>query len=94
MRVLEQEVDSLGSDSRDDEEQKGGEEVEVDTYVWVAGENGLEEGEWDFEEFMREKMGRWVLGNEEYDGESLRFPVLEPFITTKRAFRKRASNVH
>ncbi|MCJ1238743.1 hypothetical protein MMC14_006734 [Varicellaria rhodocarpa] len=42
------------------------EEVEVETYVWVAREEGLEEGEWDFEEFTREKMGRWV-GNEEYD---------------------------
>ena len=51
------------------------EEVEVETYVWVAGEEGLEEGEWDFEEFTREKMGRWV-GNEEYGGRSLRFPVL------------------
>ena len=51
------------------------EEVEVETYVWVAREEGLEEGEWDFEEFTREKMGRWV-GNEEYDGESLCFPFL------------------
>ncbi|KAL8960326.1 MAG: hypothetical protein Q9193_002956 [Seirophora villosa] len=44
-----------------------GEEVEVETYVWVAGESALEAGEWDFGEFRREKMQRWIGGREEYD---------------------------
>ncbi|KAL8697297.1 MAG: hypothetical protein Q9224_002387 [Gallowayella concinna] len=44
-----------------------GEEVEVETYIWVAGEDKLEDGEWDFEEFKREKMRHWVGAREEYD---------------------------
>ena len=54
-----------------DEEGKGnveGGEVEVDTYIWVAGEDQLEEGEWDFGEFRREKMHMWIDNREEYDG--------------------------
>jgi hypothetical protein len=34
--------------------------VEVEAYVWVAGNQRLEAREWDFGEFVREKMGRWV----------------------------------
>ena len=49
-----------------------GEDIEVDTYVWVAEEERLEEGEWDFAVFTKEKMGRWVAENEEYDGELLK----------------------
>lgn len=42
--------------------------VDAETYVWVDEEIDLEEGEWDFEEFRREKMGRWVGHDEEYEG--------------------------
>ena len=45
-----------------------GEVVEAETYVWETGMEGLEEGEWDFEEFRREKLRRWV-GGVEYAGE-------------------------
>ena len=45
-----------------------GEEVEAETYVWRE-EGGLESGEWDFEVFVREKMGKWVGGREEFEGE-------------------------
>ena len=39
----------------------GGEAVvQAVTYVWIAGEKRLEEGEWDFEEFRKEKLWRWV----------------------------------
>lgn len=61
-------------DAEGDEGGKGnveGEEVEVETYVWVAGEAELEEGEWDFGQFQREKMQRWIGGREAYDGESI-----------------------
>ncbi|KAF2170759.1 hypothetical protein M409DRAFT_63830 [Zasmidium cellare ATCC 36951] len=44
-----------------------GKEVEAETYIWIAGEENLEEGEWDFEEFKREKMRFWV--GEEGEGE-------------------------
>lgn len=35
-------------------------EVEAETYVWVAPREELEEQEWDFEEFKREKMWAWI----------------------------------
>lgn len=51
-------------------------ELETETYVWIDKEVGLEEGEWDFEEFRREKMRRWVGGdNEEYQGASKPFQL-------------------
>ena len=45
-----------------------GEELEVETYVWIASEERLEKGEWDFAEFQREKMHRWVHDETEYQG--------------------------
>ncbi|KAL8997741.1 MAG: hypothetical protein Q9169_003070 [Polycauliona sp. 2 TL-2023] len=44
-----------------------GEEIETDTYIWVAGEQMLEDGEWDFAEFRREKMQNWITSSTEYD---------------------------
>ena len=47
-----------------------GEEVEAETYIWIAGRDRLEEEEWDFREFQREKMRFWVgaEGEGEYAG--------------------------
>ncbi|TGZ79512.1 hypothetical protein EX30DRAFT_109658 [Ascodesmis nigricans] len=47
-----------------------GEEVQAEAYVWIAGVEGLREEEWSYEEFVREKLGRWVgeEGKEEYRG--------------------------
>jgi len=42
------------------------EEVEAETYVFTAGKNRLEDVEWDFEDFRREKMHRWADRSEEY----------------------------
>ncbi|KAM0723554.1 hypothetical protein Q7P37_000541 [Cladosporium fusiforme] len=44
-----------------------GEEVEAEAYLWIGGEEQLEEREWDFDEFQREKMRFWV--GEGADGE-------------------------
>ena len=52
-----------------DEKGVEGEEMEAETYVWAENIEELEDGEWDFEEFTREKMGRWVGNDEEYEGE-------------------------
>lgn len=41
----------------------------METYVWIGGKELLEEGEWDFGEFTREKLGWWVSRDEEYEGE-------------------------
>lgn len=46
-----------------DESGKGnveGQEVPAETYIWIAGEHELEQEEWDFAEFQREKMRYWV----------------------------------
>ncbi|KAI9664211.1 MAG: hypothetical protein M1831_002390 [Alyxoria varia] len=41
------------------------EEVETQTYIWRAGRSALEmDGEWDFDEFVREKAWAWT--NEDY----------------------------
>lgn len=47
-----------------------GEEVECETYVWIAGREGLEDEEWDFNDFVKTKMRRWVgdQGEGEYAG--------------------------
>ncbi|KAJ4377296.1 hypothetical protein N0V83_000120 [Neocucurbitaria cava] len=42
------------------EEEKEVEVVEAETYIWTAGAHRLEAAEWDFAEFTREKMKRWV----------------------------------
>ena len=52
-----------------DKEGNEGEEMEAETYVWSGDTSELEDGEWDFEDFRREKMGRWVNSDDEYEGE-------------------------
>lgn len=53
-------------------EQVEGEQVVAETYVWCGGVRGLEDAEWDFKEFQREKMRFWVgsEGAAEYAGMS------------------------
>lgn len=65
IRVLKVEGDEAGRGAVE------GEEMEVETYIWVAGNDKLEDGEWDFGEFRREKMAHWIGEREEYDGELL-----------------------
>jgi Gamma-glutamyl cyclotransferase, AIG2-like len=45
-----------------------GQEVEAETYVFEDKDDLVEE-EWDYQEFVREKMWRWADTSEEYDGE-------------------------
>ena len=52
-----------------DENNKNTMEIKTETYVWADDERALEAGEWDFEVFQREKMGRWIGNNDEYEGE-------------------------
>lgn len=37
-----------------------GEEVSAVTYVWISGEDELEDAEWDFESFKRDKLIWWA----------------------------------
>ena len=45
---------------REEDNVEGEEEIQAETYIWVAPVEELEDGEWDFGVFVREKMGRWV----------------------------------
>ncbi|CAI6306460.1 unnamed protein product [Periconia digitata] len=54
-------VSSLSSASSQSAEGEG-EEVEAETYIWIAGEDHLEDEEWDFERFVKEEMGGFLAG--------------------------------
>jgi hypothetical protein len=41
-------------------EEHAPEEVEAETYIWRNDLSELEDGEWDFEEFKRERMHHWM----------------------------------
>ncbi|KAF2024217.1 hypothetical protein EK21DRAFT_79195 [Setomelanomma holmii] len=63
VRVLESKSkgeEGMGDLSQNEEENIEGEEVEAETYIWIAGVDRLEPEEWDFAEFVRDKMKRWV----------------------------------
>ena len=63
-RVLQQkghgEAEGMGDLSQREEDNVEGQEIEAETYVWIAGAHRLESDEWDFAEFVRDKMKRWV----------------------------------
>ncbi|KAK3714835.1 hypothetical protein LTR37_007570 [Vermiconidia calcicola] len=63
-RILTQAGDEAGQGNVE------GEEVEAETYIWCSDLLGLDEREWDFAEFQREKMRFWVgsEGEGEYAG--------------------------
>ncbi|KAI9740468.1 MAG: hypothetical protein M1834_005048 [Cirrosporium novae-zelandiae] len=46
--------------------------IKAQTYIWIDPKTRLEDREWDFEEFVREKLGRWEGSSsgefEEVDG--------------------------
>ena len=45
----------------------GGEEtIPAATYIWISSEDKLASEEWDFEEFVREKIYRWTRQSEEF----------------------------
>jgi len=52
--------EGMGDLSQKEEDNIEGEEVEAETYIWTAGAHRLEAEEWDFTEFVRDKMKRWV----------------------------------
>ncbi|KAL2811343.1 hypothetical protein BJX63DRAFT_277983 [Aspergillus granulosus] len=40
------------------------EEVEAETYVWIGGRHRLQNEEWDFEAFKKDKLRWWLTANE------------------------------
>ncbi|KAL4993086.1 hypothetical protein BDV10DRAFT_179749 [Aspergillus recurvatus] len=58
-RHLKDVLEAAGAEFADE-----GEEVESETYVWIAARGMLEDTEWDFEAFKRDKMAWWVSADE------------------------------
>ncbi|TLD18821.1 gb [Venturia nashicola] len=56
VRVITNEEQGTGEPSED----QLGDEILAESYIWIAGEHQLEDEEWDFDEFMREKMVYWA----------------------------------
>ncbi|KAL2003350.1 hypothetical protein VTN02DRAFT_4170 [Thermoascus thermophilus] len=52
-------LDAAGEEIADE-----GDEVDALTYVWIGGQEKLEDGEWDFETFRRDKLRWWVEADE------------------------------
>jgi hypothetical protein len=48
----------------DHKSQETNNEIEAYTYIWMAGDDRLEDAEWDFESFKRDKMEWWVNADE------------------------------
>lgn len=42
------------------------ESYSAQTYIWIDGEDRLAKEEWSFEEFVKEKLGRWVGQSDEF----------------------------
>lgn len=53
-------LESKGRTGDNEHKDVEGEEVQAQTYIWIAGEHRLETEEWDFDHFVKEKMSRWV----------------------------------
>lgn len=45
-----------------------GEEIDCESYIWTSSPRRLDQSEWDFDEFVRDKMKRWV-GREAADAD-------------------------
>lgn len=55
-----QDEGGMGDVEQREEDNVEAEEVEAETYIWVAGKQRLEPEQWDFAEFVKDKMRRWV----------------------------------
>jgi hypothetical protein len=65
VRLIEKDGKRMG----EPREEELGAEVDCETYVWIASRCELEDREWDFDEFVREKIGRWIGSGGETEGE-------------------------
>jgi hypothetical protein len=42
------------------------ETISAATYIWIASEDRLAKEEWNFKEFVKEKLSRWTGQSEEF----------------------------
>ena len=59
-KVTARELKYEGDINVEPTEDQLGASVEAETYVWISPETRLEDNEWDFQEFVKEKMWAWV----------------------------------
>jgi hypothetical protein len=45
---------------------EGNETIPAATYIWIDSEDRLAKEEWNFEEFVKEKLSRWTGQSEEF----------------------------
>jgi len=45
---------------------EGEEMLPAATYIWIDSEDRLASEEWNFEEFVKEKIGRWTRQSDEF----------------------------
>ena len=64
VRLLKEEGDEVTGEGNVE-----GEEVETQTYIWIAPVDELEDMEWDYATFRREKLKNWVGNSVEFEGE-------------------------
>ncbi|KAL2863306.1 gamma-glutamylcyclotransferase family protein [Aspergillus lucknowensis] len=58
-RHLKDVLEAVGKEFTDE-----GEEVEAETYVWISEWSRLQDQEWDFEAFKKDKMKWWLTADE------------------------------
>ena len=68
--VVDVQIKSGLQDDYQDDNFKG-DIVEAQTYVWIQKSEELEPGEWNFEEFVRDKLSIWAgsSGKEDFEGQ-------------------------
>jgi hypothetical protein len=44
----------------------GNETIPAATYIWIASEDRLAKEEWNFEQFVKEKLSRWTGQSDEF----------------------------
>ena len=58
-----------------------GEHLVAETYVWIAPKRFLQNEEWDFADFQKEKMHRWVRDGTEILGTQSGFTLQATHVT-------------
>jgi hypothetical protein len=59
-KVIVRELKYEGDVNVEPEKDQLGAAVDAETYVWISPKSRLEDDEWDFQEFVKEKMWAWT----------------------------------
>ena len=98
---LDEKVEDGNNENEKKEDEEEEESVEADTYIWKEARSELEDKEWDFEEFKKEKMMYWMgdyggSNMDEYEDDSengeINIDVDEGFADVDRAVAAEKAN--